>query len=173
MKASRELKLGVIAAFALAVVGVVTLAQSGDERRIRASLAELELALRSRPGEEPRARAQRIERAFEREVAEDVRVNIPDLPSIGRGRRELADAAIRAGEDPRGVALEVHGAEVRLDEERRAAAVTLRAVLGRPGDELHKDERSVALRYELGAAGWKIGAILVSPEARAEPEARP
>lgn len=167
--ATRRLALG---AAALAVAAAVLLGD-GDERRIRRQIDAVVLALGAEPSADLAERERRLERALSRAFSDDVRVQIPDYPSIGRGWRELGRIANSAARDGRGIEVRTSALELTMDPDERGATAQLRVELARPGDELHTDVRRVRLRFERRGDEWRATALEVSARTHAEPEARP
>jgi hypothetical protein len=161
-------------ALALAIgAGLWLLSRDDDERQIRARIDQIAQAVGSPGGEDPGQHRARVERALGEAVAPDVLAKVTDHPELVRGRAALVELAVRAGADPRGSALRVAHVDVSLAEDRRTARVRLDAELSRPGDELHKDLRSVVLGFESAGGAWRVSSVESTAPLSAEPEARP
>jgi hypothetical protein len=159
----------------LAALGLAIALYTRDtpERRIVARVEQLELALSSVPGLDGPGHGARIERVVDEAIASDVVIAIPDFPELSRGSSGLGEVAKRAVRDPRGLEVSAKVLEVVLDSDGNAATAQVRAEVGRPGDELHKDVRHVTLRFARGSGDWRVTGITVAPKTHEEPEARP
>lgn len=159
----------------LAVVGLAIALYFRDspEQRIRARIDQLELALSTAPELDGPGHGARIERVFSEALASDVVIAIPDFPELNRGSSGPIYVAKRALSDPRGLEVRADVLELTLDADENGATAQVRAVIGRPGDELHKDARQVTLRFARGSGDWRITSVTVAPKTHEEPEARP
>jgi hypothetical protein len=170
----RPRTLIILIALVVAVGSAVLLyTRDTPERRMIARVEQLELALSSAPGLDAQRHAERVDRVFDEAIAADVVIAIPDFPELTRGRTGLSYIAKRALSDPRGLDVRALINDLKLDPDGNAATALVRAEIGRPGDELHKDVREVTLRFAKGDGEWRVTSVVVAPKTHEEPEARP
>lgn len=161
------------AVLAVAVVTALVLRPT-DESRIRAQLTLLAKTVRITEADaqtSPVARLARVHEAFDALFEPDVRVSIPELPSLRSGRRDLAEAVTSAPRVLRSFDVDFADVTLALDESRTTARVQTTArvtAVDREGDA-SKEARAVDLRFARKDGEWRVHTLTVWSTGDASP----
>jgi hypothetical protein len=168
--------LAAIVAAAIAIaVGAYLLLRPTDESRIRGQLARLAAAVRITDANarvNPVGRLADVNRRLEPLFEPDVRVSIPEVPSLHAGRAELAELVASAPSLVRSFDVDFTSVTIKLDDARTTALVgaTARTKLVERDGAASQDRRAVDLRFVRKDGQWVIRTLTVwSPEDAAPP----
>lgn len=153
-------KWAVAAGCALVAAVVVWLTlHASDEDRIKSTLAKLVKAVMVKEGDNILSRTARIKSELKDAVAEDVRVDVPDLGIRVTGRQALVEKAAQAGLFFTSADCELVGTRILLDESRTMAKVDATAVFtGVRAGERRVDRRYVHLIVRKDGE-WRVDTI--------------
>ena len=145
-----------------------------DESRIRAKLNDLAAAVRITDADmqtNPIGRLAHVSGAFEPLFDRDVRVSVPELTTLGAGRRELAQLVTGAPRYVRTFEVGFDSVTVKIDDAQTSALVGATAnvrALDREG-RTRNDKRAVDFRFAKPDGEWIITTLSVWPTSDAAP----
>jgi hypothetical protein len=157
----------VVAPIALALGGILYVAlRPSDEARIKEQIAKLASLVRVTEDDaqtNPIGRMAHVSDALGTLVDRDVRVNVPDLPSLGSGRQPLAELITSEPHFLRTLEADFAHVEIKLDEPHTSAMVglTARVKSKEIGGSPREDERAVDLRFAKQDGAWIVTTITV------------
>jgi hypothetical protein len=157
---------GAIAGLGVATAGMYVAFRPSDEARIRTQLSKLEVAVRVTEADlqkNPIGRLSHVSGAFEELFDPDVRVSVPELPSLHSGRRELAELVAGAPQFVRTFDADFGSVTVKMDESGESAAVGVVAdvkLLDRDARR-SEDKRAVDFRFAKQKGEWIITTVSV------------
>ncbi len=146
------------------LVGWAIFGGPSDEEQIRALLDRLAHEIGSREGEtNPILRASRLNQAFEEIFTEDVRIGIPELTQVTRGRRDLVGVAAQAGTYYASAEVTLSDVQVSLNDDETLAQAGCTAVLtAERGGRPRRDQRKVNFTLSKIDGDWLIDGLTVS-----------
>jgi hypothetical protein len=163
----RTLVVSTLVALVLAA-GAYLLLHPTDEALVRARLDRLASAARVTDADaqaNPVARLARVSADLTPLFEPDVRVSIPEVPSLPAGRAELAELVAGAPAYLRSFEIDLTNVTVILDEARTTARVGAMAhvrLVERDGaGEIRRDERAVDLRFVKKDGEWVVHTLTV------------
>jgi hypothetical protein len=167
---------------ALVFAGAVALLAGGyfafrptDESRIRSQLDKLAAALRITDADMQTnaiGRLAHVSGIFATLFDPDVRASVPELASLGSGRRGLEEVVTGAPRFVRTVEVDFSAITVKLDDAATSAAVGATAhvvALDREG-RTHDERRAVDFRFVKQDGDWLIATVTVWSNEDARPE---
>jgi hypothetical protein len=146
-----------------------------DESRIRSKLDALAAAVHVNEADmqtNPIGRLAHVSDAFEPLFERDVRVSIPELTTLGSGRRELAQMVTAAPRYVRTFDVGFDSVTVKIDDTQTSALVGATAnvkALDRD-DRTRNDKRAVDFRFAKQDGDWIITTVTVWPKSDAAPQ---
>jgi hypothetical protein len=160
---SRPLLLALGAAFCLTVFGWLLLGPS-DAEKIEARLAQLALAVGSKPQENLAFRALRLKRDLREGLESDVRFTAPELQSA-RGLQELTQLAAGAPRLFGEFDVSIDDTEIAIDAPNHQATVLSEVTLTGLSEELRRDARRVRFTLREKDGEWRVSTIDVEAQA--------
>ncbi|MBM4375068.1 MAG: hypothetical protein FJ095_08290 [Deltaproteobacteria bacterium] len=157
-------------ALGIALVAYALFFVRSDEERIRERLTELASSVEVKDRREtPMIRAARVRKSFATLFSKEVRLAVPELGTVDRGREPLVDLTVSAQSEFASVALDLDGLSIRLDESKEHGLAVGTAKLSgtREDGTLSRDTRTVSLRLDRQEDEWRIVDVSVSPPADA------
>jgi hypothetical protein len=153
-------------ALGVALVAYALFFVKSDEERIRERLVELAASVEVKDRREmPLIRAARVRKSFATLFSKDVRLAIPEVGTVDRGREPLVELAVSAQSEFSSVALDLDGLSIRLDESKEHGLAVGTAKLSgtREDGVVSRDTRTVSLRLDRQEDEWRIVDVSVSP----------
>lgn len=155
--------IGIALGICIAVYAL--LLKSSDEELIRERLAQLEQAVKVSAGDTNVViRGARIKKEFTEIFQKDVTIEIPELTEIRAGRAELVQLAASAPQLWQTATVDLDGLSVEVDQAGTSGVAYGDATLTatKHGGELHRDTRTVSLRFDKIDGEWQIVNVSVS-----------
>jgi hypothetical protein len=156
-------------------VGLWVLIRRTDESRIQGQLSRLAAAVRITDADaqdNPVGRLAHVSDELQPLFEPDVRMSIPEVPSLHVGRQELVGVVAGAPRFVRSFDVDFTGVTIKVDDTRTTALVGATArvkILERDG-VVSQDKRVVDLRFVRKNDEWVIRTLTVwSPEDAAPP----
>ncbi len=160
---------------AVLAVGAYLGLRPTDESRIRSKLDALAVAVHITEADmqtNPIGRLAHVSGAFEPLFDRDVRVSIPELTTLGSGRRELAELVTAAPRYARTFDVDFESVTVKIDDAQTSALVGATAnvkALDRENRN-RNDKRAVDFRFAKTDGEWIITTVTVWPKSDAAPQ---
>jgi len=155
--------IGIVLGIAIAVYALFF--SNSDEDVIRDKLAQLEEAVRISDGNTNIViRAARVKKEFGEIFEKEVTIEVPELTDASSGRTELVQLAASAPKLWRTASVDLGNLSVDVDHSGTTAVAYGQAVLTatRHSGDLHRDERTVSLRFDKIDGDWRIVHVSVS-----------
>jgi hypothetical protein len=166
----------VVAPIAIALGGLLyVVLRPSDEARIKEQIAKLSALVRVTEDDaqtNPIGRMAHVSDALGALVDRDVRVSVPDLPSLGSGRQPLVELITSEPHFLRTLDADFSHVQIKLDEPHTSAMVglTARVKAKEIGGSQREDERAVDLRFAKQDGAWIVTTITVWAPGDARPE---
>jgi hypothetical protein len=159
------LALAGLVAIAVAVV-VYFVLRPTDESRIRSQLDRLAAVVRIADADSPAnpiGRLAHVNGELAKLFEPDVDVSIPDVPSLGSGRAELAQLVAGAPSYVRTFEVDFTNVTIKLDDSHTTAfvGVTARVKLVERDDSTTQDRRAVDVHFVQKDGEWVIRSLRV------------
>jgi len=146
-----------------------------DESRIKGQLAKLAALVHVTEDDaqtNPIGRLAHVNDALSHLVDRDVRVSVPELPSIGPGRAAMGQMITSEPRFVRTLDVDFSHVDIKLDEPHTSALVglTARVKAKETSGQARDDERAVDLRFAKQDGEWLMTTITVWAPGDARPE---
>ncbi|MCA9629909.1 MAG: hypothetical protein KC766_19695 [Myxococcales bacterium] len=162
----RRLLALVAGALGIGLIGYAFFTDESDEERVRGVLSRFARAI-SIDAEQtnPLARLGFVKGEFKEIVDSDIRVSVPELTSLKRGRTSLAEVAVQTGQYFRAATVEFSNCDIEVGNVGAKADCVGHLDAVERGGQVRKDERTVHFELRQDAGAWVIQSIIVSEAA--------
>jgi hypothetical protein len=142
--------------------GFLWLRHAGDEGAIRSQLTRLAACLHTSQGANPIFQLPTIRDGFDATLDDNVHVHVADVSiPVPTGRRELAEAAVKATGYFSSFEARLRDFDIKLDEQRTMAQVAATVDVATGGDRGTHDTRAINFILYKRDGTWRVTSVTV------------